>query len=90
MKALSFKEPWVNTYVEKLLGLSASTKRAIIRALERSMEPKRDKEKEEEERRNRLARFWSSFGAWQGDGTAEELATSIRDARTVNPDREPL
>ncbi len=38
MKALSFKEPWVRSYVERLLGLSATTKRSIIRVLERSMD----------------------------------------------------
>ena len=37
MKSLSFKEPWVNAYVERLLGLSTATKKAIIRLLERSL-----------------------------------------------------
>ncbi len=75
MKSLSFKEPWVNSYVERLLGLSTATKKAIIRALERSIThgPKRSKKLSD--------RFWSSFGAWEGEGTAEELARSIREAR---------
>ena len=90
VKAVSFKDPWLTSYVEKLFGLSATTKRAIIRALERSMDPKRDKLKEKEERKKKLDLFWSSFGSWEGDGSAEELAASIRNSRTVNPDREPL
>jgi hypothetical protein len=72
MKAFSFKEPWVHSYVERLLGLSTATKKAIIRALELSMNPS-------PKRGKRLSkRFWSAFGAWEGDGTAEELARSIR------------
>lgn len=84
MKSLSFKEPWVNSYVERLLSLSASTKRAIIRVLERSLGPKRVPKKELSDD------FWKACGGWIGDGSAEELAASIRNARTVNPDREPL
>jgi hypothetical protein len=72
MKALSFKEPWVNTYVKRLLGLSTNTKRAIIRVLERSMEPSPKPGK---------GGSMDAFGKWEGDGTAEELAQSIRDAR---------
>ncbi|MBL0126918.1 MAG: hypothetical protein IPP83_05540 [Flavobacteriales bacterium] len=90
MKAFSFKEPWVNGAVQRLLGLSASTKRAIIRILEGSLRQKADQGEEEEQHQSRLATFWSSFGAWEGDGTAEELAASIRNARTINPDREPF
>ena len=75
MKSLRFKEPWVKAYVERLLGLSTATKKAIISALERSMEtsPKRG--------RNLSRRFWSAYGAWEEGGTAEELARSIHDAR---------
>jgi len=90
VKAFSFNEPWVNGAVQRLLGLSASTRRAIIRILEGSLPPKEDPEEEEEQVQRRLATFWSSFGAWEGDGTAEELAASIRNARTINPDREPF
>jgi hypothetical protein len=91
MKALSFKEPWLNSTLEKLLGLSVSTKRAVIRALEKSMGPSEDHpEKEKEEQREKSERFWSSFGSWEGDGTAEELAASIRNARTESPDRESM
>ncbi len=75
MKSLSFKEPWVKTYVERLLGLSTTTKKAIIRALERSMEPKHKPKK------GLSDKFWSAFGAWEGDETAEELARAIREAR---------
>ena len=87
MKSLSFKEPWVHSYVERLLGLSAATKRAIIRALERSLELKKV-ERPPDPLRSKKQEFLSSIGGWQGDGTAEELAASIRNARTVNPDRE--
>ncbi len=81
MKSLSFKEPWVNSYAERLLGLSTTTKKAIIRALERSMEYKSPQEPEDNMVKERTERFWASFGSWEGDGTAEELAQSIRDAR---------
>lgn len=84
MKSLSFKEPWVNSYVERLLGLSAATKRAIIRALEKSMA------KNPQTNPTGYEEFLSSLGGWQGDGTAEELAASIRNTRTENPDREPI
>jgi hypothetical protein len=84
MKSFSFKEPWVNSYVERLLGLSAATKRAIIRALERSMGPK------QAPRKGLSDTFWKACGAWESDESAEELAATIRNARTVNPDREPL
>lgn len=87
MKSLSFKEPWITSYVERLLGLSAATKRAIIRALERSMERKEPESGSDPARKGK-SEFLSSIGGWQGDGTAEELAASIRNARTVNPDRE--
>lgn len=82
MKSLSFKEPWVTSYVERLLGLRAGTKRKIIRALEKSMQPK------EEPKKGFSDKFWSAMGAWDSPETAEELAASIRNARTVNPDRE--
>lgn len=72
MKALSFKEPWLNTYVERMLGLSASTKKAIIRVLERSLESKRKPQKDLSDR------FWRACGAWESDETAEELMKSIR------------
>lgn len=83
MKALSFKEPWVNTYVERLLGLSTTTKKAIIRALERSMEKP---EKEKKERKGTMA----AFGAWVGPESAEEIIGWIEDARTTGPERESL
>ncbi len=88
MKSLSFKEPWVNSYVERLLGLSTATKRAIVRVLEASLQ--KGKQGDRHDPRSRKKEFLSSFGAWQGDGSAEELAASIRNARTVNPDREPF
>ncbi len=90
MKAFSFKEPWVRSYVDRLLGLSTATKKAIIDILGRSIEKGQDMLPSEDEERKRTEKFWSSFGAWEGDGTAEELAKSIRDARTENPDRESL
>jgi hypothetical protein len=90
MKSLSFKEPWVNSYVERLLGLSTATKKAIICALERSMEYKSPQEPEDNMVKERTERFWASFGSWEGEGTAEELPASIRNARTENPEREPL
>ncbi|MDX9751862.1 MAG: hypothetical protein RBT71_12335 [Flavobacteriales bacterium] len=89
MKAFSFKEPWLNSYLEKLLGLSAETKRALIRALERSLTATPDK-RDDKERDRRLAAFWSACGAWVGDGSADELAAAIRDARVDTPDREAL
>ncbi|MEO7081289.1 MAG: hypothetical protein ABIY71_07160 [Flavobacteriales bacterium] len=75
MKALSFKEPWLNSTLEKMLGLSTTTKRAIIRALERSLEGN--------EKRNVEPKPTSmdAFGKWVGDGTADELAESIRSDR---------
>ena len=84
MKSLSFKEPWVNAYVERLLGLSTATKKAIIDALERSMTPNTRSDKELSER------FWSSFGAWEGPETAEELIQMIEGSRTMGTEREPL
>lgn len=75
MKALSFKEPWLNSTLEKLLGLSATTKRALIRALERSMEGNGNRNVEPK------PRSMDAFGKWIGDGTAEELANSIRSDR---------
>ena len=36
---------------------------------------------ENEEERKDTERFWSTFGSWEGDGTAEELAASIRNDR---------
>ncbi len=81
VKVLSFKEPWVNSYVEKLLGLSATTKRAIIRLLERSMEkPKKP----------RKGSSLDAFGMWQGDGTADEMIAKIRAARNFTRVREKL
>jgi hypothetical protein len=74
MKALSFKEPWLNSTLEKLLGLSADTKRALIGALEKSMRPvKHDPENEQEEERRKTERFWSTFGSWEGDGSADGI-----------------
>lgn len=91
MKSLSFKEPWVNSYVERLLGLSAATKRAIIRALEKSMAAGKENIEPRENRKKVFSdKFWSACGAWDSPETAEELAASIRNDRTVNPDREPL
>ena len=90
VKSLSFKEPWVNAYVERLLGLSTATKKAIIRLLERSMEYPEREEPTDYQVKERTETFWSSFGAWEGDGTAEDLAASIRNTRTDNPERESL
>ncbi|MDX9751524.1 MAG: hypothetical protein RBT71_10625 [Flavobacteriales bacterium] len=84
MKALSFKEPWVRTYVERLLGLSATTKKAIIRALERSMEA--TDQGQQPRKRSSL----DAFGMWEGDGSAEDLIRSIRNARNFSRDREDL
>lgn len=89
MKSLSFKEPWVNSYVERLLGLSVATKRAIIRALEGSLKGQ-DTKPSKKTPRKRSPEFLASIGGWQGDGSAEELAASIRNARTINPEREPF
>ncbi len=91
MKAFSFKEPWLNSHVDRLLNLSEGTKRALIRVLERSMvvRPKKGDE-QEKERDRKLAAFWSACGAWEGDGTADELAAAIREARVDTPDREAL
>ena len=75
MKSFSFKEPWVNSYMERLLGLSVSTKKAIIRLLERSIQ-----EKKEPEQKKHVTSM-DAFGMWEGDGTAEELARKIREAR---------
>lgn len=80
MEAFSFKEPWVNRYLERLLGLSAASKRAVIRALERSLA------KPDPEGEGLPDRFWSTFGAWDDPRPAEELARSIREAR-FNRDR---
>ena len=81
MKALSFKEPWVNSSVEKLLGLSATTKRAIIRLPKRSLEkPKKP----------RKGSSLDAFGMWEGDGTADELIVKIRAARNFTRVREKL
>ena len=89
MKAFSFKEPWLNSALEKLLGLSETTKRAIILALQNSMGPEKNDPNSDEEKLNKASeRFIATFGTWEGDGTAEELAASIRNARTENPERE--
>ncbi len=72
MKAFSFKEPWLNSTLEKLLGLSTSTKRAIIRALELSLDGPENRKVEPR------PSSMDAFGKWVGDGTAEELAQSIR------------
>lgn len=76
MKALSFKEPWVRSYVERLLGLSATTKRSIIRVLERSMDQRRPNHK-----KGLSDRFWRTYGAWDDPRSAQELAQAIREAR---------
>ncbi len=75
MKALSFKEPWLNSTLEKMLGLSTTTKRAIIRALERSLEGNENRNVEPK------PTSMDAFGKWVGDGTADELAESIRSDR---------
>lgn len=80
MKAFSFKEPWVRSYLERLLGLSAASKKAIIRTLEHSLA------KPGPEGEGLPDRFWRTFGAWDDPRTAEELARSIREAR-YNRDR---
>jgi|GEM_PF-1794200 len=90
MKALSFKEPWLNSTLEKLLGLSASTKRALIRALENSMLSGNNDpalEKEEQGNRKLSKRFWSAYGAWDSPESAAELIRSIRETR-YDRDRE--
>lgn len=85
MKSLSFKEPWVKSYVERLLGLSTATKKAIILLLERSIhqedapEPKPKKPSSDD-----------AFGTWVGPESAEEIIDMIYKARTQNPDRLPL
>lgn len=79
MKALSFKEPWLKSTVERLLGLSVTTKRAIIRALERSLE---------EPKKQRRGSSLDAFGMWEGDGTADELIAKIRSARNFSRARE--
>lgn len=84
MKSFSFKEPWVGSYVERLLGLSAAVKRAIIRMLENSLHTKKEPKKGFSDK------FWSACGAWDSSETAEELAASIRNDRRENPEREPL
>lgn len=76
MEAFSFKEPWVKGYVERLLGLSTATKKAIIRALEHSMGRPGPESGED-----LSDRFWRTFGAWDDPRSAEELARSIRAAR---------
>jgi hypothetical protein len=85
MKSLSFNEPWVNAYVERLLGLSTATKKAIIRLLERSMQKK-------DALRSSPMKPSSddAFGSWVGPESAEDLIDMIRKARTQNPDRLPL
>ncbi len=91
MKSLSFKEPWVGSYVERLLGLSAATKRAIINVLEKSLMPEKGGRAPRTRKKEVFSeKFWSACGAWDSPETAEELAASIRNDRTVNPDREPL
>jgi len=65
----------LNAYVERLLGLSTATKKAIVRVLERSMQPETSQEP-----KSKITSM-DAFGMWEGDGTAEELAKSIREAR---------
>lgn len=73
----------MNTYVERLLGLSATTRRAIIRALERSLsEPSKKPPKGKSS--------LDAFGMWEGDGTADELIEKIRKARNFTRTREKL
>lgn len=75
MEAFSFKEPWVRSYVERLLGLSAATKQAVIQALQHSLG------QQSPEGDGLPDRFWRTFGAWDDPRSADELARSIREAR---------
>jgi hypothetical protein len=75
MKSFSFKEPWLNAYVERLLGLSTATKKVIIDLLQHSIHKEAPIEPKPK------TTSMDAFGMWEGDGTAEELAKSIRDAR---------
>jgi hypothetical protein len=85
MKSLSFKEPWVNSYVERLLGLSTATKKAIIRLLERSMQ-----QEDAPGSKPKKPSSDDAFGTWVGPESAEEIIDTIYKARTQNPDSLPL
>jgi hypothetical protein len=90
MKALSLKEPWVVNTLERLLALPASTRRALLEALRHSLEPAKNKDRKplSENEKDRL--FWSSFGGWKGDGTADEQIAKIRNSRNFTRTRENL
>ncbi len=67
----------IDEFLEKIKDWPEDAKRSVVEAVERML--KRKPEKPDE--KNLPDEFWRSFGAWEGDGTAEELAQSIREAR---------
>lgn len=71
----------VNSYLALFKSLSPHAKRDLISRLTQSLE--RDLKPESN-------LFDSAFGAWQGDETAEQLISEIRDSRNFNRQIEGL
>lgn len=73
MKGMDANTKLVDGYFAMLQNMSAENKRALIARLTKSLKT------EKAENPNGLE---ASFGAWEGEETAEELAAGIRNART--------
>ncbi len=64
----------VETYTHLLEGLSESHKIELIENLARSLRNAKDDQAKDE-------RFYKSFGAWESDKSAEEIADEIKSSR---------
>ena len=74
MNALNINNALIETYLKLLKNLSLESKSELISRLTNSMK----KEKKDEET------FYSLFGVWKDEKSAEDMILEIRDARSFN------
>jgi hypothetical protein len=75
MKNTELNTILINSYFDLFQRLSSEAKQALISKLTKSM---RNEEKEQ------TTPFFSTFGAFEDDKTAQELISEIEDSRTFN------
>lgn len=81
MKVASFNKTIIEGYLRLLERLNPQTRLDLISKLTLSLKKDFGKGKPS---------FYRSFGAWNGDGTAEEMNSEIRSSRNFNRQLEDL
>lgn len=82
METNNQKQNTVDKYVAEINALSPIERLQILRELREKADPRTQEEKEKD--------FFSTFGGFKSEKSAEEIIKEIYDARTFGSERESL